>query len=119
MHEKKHEAIINHDRKECQNRDFSVGETGVVHHIVVVPRDVRGATVSSNLELLCPVCHDIIYDGMTASAIQDSSTSHKNSEQFQRVLWQLLWTMSRKLFSELYFVLLLLFFALCQLLVII
>ena len=81
MNEETREAVVERDRGQCQNCEISVGETGDVHHIV--PRSVGGATVMSNLVLLCRTCHDAIHDDeTTAPTVHIKSTGYMSSECF-------------------------------------
>jgi hypothetical protein len=82
MNKKTREAVVERDREQCQNCKISVGETGDVHHIV--PRGAGGATVMSNLVLLCRTCHDAIHDDeMTAPTVHIQSTGYMSSECFE------------------------------------
>jgi hypothetical protein len=85
MNEETREAVVERDRGQCQNCKISVGESGDVHHIV--PRGVGGATVMSNLVLLCRTCHDAIHDDeTTAPTVHIKSTGYMSSECFSNFL---------------------------------
>jgi hypothetical protein len=81
MNEEIREAVVERDRGQCQNCKNSVGESGDVHHIV--PRGAGGATVMSNLVLLCRPCHGAIHDDeTTAPTVQIKSTGDMSNECF-------------------------------------
>ena len=84
MNKKTREAVVERDRGQCQNCKISVGESGDVHHIV--PRGAGGATVMSNLVLLCRTCHDAIHDETTAPTVHIKSTGYMSSECFSNFL---------------------------------